>query len=175
MVRLLLHHGADASLATSDCWSPLEMVHDCPELLELIIQHLNDGGSANVSLASDSTRHLMDSRCAKWEMGTVTALFLAAMNNHVESARLLIKAGANVNFVRKASWDFYSALMDFTPIVAAAYNGHTEMVKLLLRAGGKTAPGWKPQSAEEQLACELIGKAESEISEEGATAETTSQ
>jgi ankyrin repeat protein len=55
-------------------------------------------------------------------MATATPLFIAAYNGHLEMARALLEAGADVN---KANSN------DCTPLYAAAKEGHLEMVRLL--------------------------------------------
>ncbi|MHB1948188.1 MAG: ankyrin repeat domain-containing protein [Gammaproteobacteria bacterium] len=55
----------------------------------------------------------------------VSPLYLAAIGGNIEIADMLIKAGANVNFVSKIM---------LTPLIRASENGHHDMVKLLLDA-----------------------------------------
>ena len=71
-----------------------------------------------------------------------TALGWAALEGHLDTALVLIEAGANVNAGNHGNW---------TPLMSAAYYGHPEMVKLLLEHGanprtrdymGKTAADW---------------------------------
>jgi len=53
-----------------------------------------------------------------------TPLFMASQNNHPEVVRALLKAGANVNFVRRD--------IGASSLLVAAENGHLEVVKILL-------------------------------------------
>src|SRR3712207_3388254 len=55
----------------------------------------------------------------------VTALHLAACGGHLEVARTLIGAGAEVNAVAR----------DGTPLSVAVWEGHLELVELLLAYG----------------------------------------
>ena len=52
---------------------------------------------------------------------------VAAYKGHAEVARILISAGANVNYQRPGELA--------PPLVYAAENGHLELVRLLLRHG----------------------------------------
>lgn len=58
-------------------------------------------------------------------MGT-SALHLAAQNNHVETAEMLLNAGISRDARTK---------VDRTPLHMAAYEGHNEMALLLLNYG----------------------------------------
>jgi ankyrin repeat protein len=61
------------------------------------------------------------------EMGGMTALLFAAREGHLESARALIEAGADVNQASPAD--------KTTPIVMAAANGHFDLAKFFLDYG----------------------------------------
>ncbi|HWZ30000.1 MAG TPA: ankyrin repeat domain-containing protein [Bryobacteraceae bacterium] len=61
------------------------------------------------------------------EMGGMTALLFAAREGHLESARALIDAGADVNQASPAD--------KTTPIVMAAANGHFDLAKFFLDYG----------------------------------------
>jgi hypothetical protein len=56
-------------------------------------------------------------------------LYAAARDGDVEKVRLLLEAGADVNWANEAEGQF-------TPLIFAAQNGHTECVRLLLAAPG---------------------------------------
>jgi ankyrin repeat protein len=61
------------------------------------------------------------------EMGGMTALLFAAREGHLEAARALIEAGADVNQASPADQS--------TPIVMAAGNGHFDLAKFFLDYG----------------------------------------
>lgn len=56
----------------------------------------------------------------------VTPLHSAAAGQHLEIARMLLEAGAEINAVQEGG---------FTPLMSATQNGHVEMVRLLLERG----------------------------------------
>ncbi len=58
-----------------------------------------------------------------------SSIYLAAQNNYMQTAEILLKA--------KARLDIISPLSEWTPLLAAACFGHTEMVKLLFAYGAK--------------------------------------
>lgn len=62
------------------------------------------------------------------QLGT-SALHLAAQNNHIETAEILLRAGISRDARTK---------VDRTPLHMAAYEGHFEMVQLLLNYGADT-------------------------------------
>jgi ankyrin repeat protein len=58
-----------------------------------------------------------------------TALFYAALMNHLEAAQALIAAGADVNYPTKQGW---------LPLVVAREKKHAEMERML-KAGAREA------------------------------------
>lgn len=81
-----------------------------------------------------------------------TPLMLAAINNHVELAKVLIEHGADVN---RAGW---------TPLHYAAANGHRDMIRLLLEndayidseSSNGTTPLMMAASSNSPLAVKLL-------------------
>ena len=69
----------------------------------------------------------------------MTALHYAARENHLETAIMLIRRGADVNAPTKIGW---------RPLHLAVGYGHRAMAKQLLRAGARigaqTDQGWQP-------------------------------
>ena len=55
-----------------------------------------------------------------------TPLFIAAQNGHIETVKLLVEAGANIN---------KTAFNGATPLFIALQNGHTEITKLFNKLG----------------------------------------
>ncbi len=86
-----------------------------------------------------------------------TALGWAALEGNLDTALVLIEAGANVNAGNHGNW---------TPLMSAAYYGHPEMVKLLLDHGanpkvrdymGKTAADWAHGEHRQEIRAILKG------------------
>jgi len=83
-----------------------------------------------------------------------TAMYTAAMNNHVECMKVLVKHNADIDKAktRIASEPPESLGSGLTPLIIATYKGHTDALKWLLEAGadwrqkdllyGKTALDW---------------------------------
>lgn len=62
-----------------------------------------------------------------------TPLILAAWNNHLDTARLLLDRGADVNAKDITGW---------TALHAAAFGGNTEIMQLLLERGAVRDESW---------------------------------
>lgn len=117
IIKLLLEHGAlsdtnkqGAFQGTDDCSLTWAVVSNQASLVDLLIEN----GS------------VVDAKV----QGFMTALMRAAESNHPNSARSLIKAGADLDIQEHI--DGLSALM------FAALSGHLEMVVLLVNAGANT-------------------------------------
>jgi len=110
IARLILRHGAD--------------IHARTEVRRLVF---NMGGSRSAGSAS------RDIPLAEIEQGGFTPLLFAARSGDLESARLLVAAGANVND---------TAADENTVLVIAAHSGHGSLAALLLEKGAdpKAAP-----------------------------------
>jgi ankyrin repeat protein len=136
-VRLLLAHGAEvnarerARQQSALMWAAARR-H--PAIVEVLLAH---GADVHARTATRPLTVMLDRgprRAVKTSMqdahtverGGSTALVMAAQSGSVESARLLLAAGARAN---DAAADGNSAL------VMAAFSGHPEVAALLLEAG----------------------------------------
>lgn len=100
VVKILVHHKLDVDTALA--WASSQ------EIAEILIS-----AGANVNTRIQDRRN-------------ETALSRAAEYGHIELAKTLINAAANVNVLRDDG---------FTPLMLAAEKGHLEITKLLLEAG----------------------------------------
>ena len=136
-VRLLMAHGADVNAResargqTALMWA---VSRQHPDIVKVLLENKAD---VQARTAARPVMAMLDRgprRAVKTsaqdarpiDMGGSTALLLAAQDGSVESAGLLLAAGANANDVAA---DGKSAL------VMAAFAGHTEVATLLLAAG----------------------------------------
>ena len=82
------------------------------------------------------------------KLGHDTPLILAATMGHPEIVRLLINAGANVNWCGPTDYGEKEGLQRLTPLITAANENKIEVVKLLLDAGAyidqADSIGWTP-------------------------------
>lgn len=112
IVKILMNAGADhrVSLHRTN-WTPLHEAHAHPECLRALL----DGGAEIDAPSNDST-----------------ALYLAAFHGKLQSVKLLVSRGANleVTCVFPGLYD-----SEFTPLLAAAREGHYDIVRTLLEAG----------------------------------------
>lgn len=82
-----------------------------------------------------------------------TALGWAALYGHLESARVLLEAGADPNLGNEGNW---------TPLMSAAYGGHADVVELLLKHGADPGYPGLPKAKPP-----LIGQAEKKRKKSG--------
>ena len=139
-VRVLLAHGADVNARefargqTALMWA---VSRHHPDIVKVLLENKADvqartGARQVMAMLDRGPRRAVKTSAQDArpiEVGGSTALLLAAQGGGVESARLLLAAGANANDVAA---DGKSAL------VMAAFSGHTEVATLLL-AGGADA------------------------------------
>jgi len=131
VVSLLLTYGAAVDLRershgqTALMWA---VSQEHPAVVGLLLKH-----GARVDERSDvypqvvsSSGNADRSGVFEVEQGGYTPLLFAARTGGVESARLLLAAGADVN---------ESAAMGTSPLVVAAHSGHRAVAEVLLRAG----------------------------------------
>src|SRR5262249_43114961 len=97
--------GGEIDKKDSNGWTPLLINTENDKIIQLL---LAAGVQVDQALNNDAT-----------------ALYIAAQNGHIDSARTLLAAGAKVN---QATND------GITPLSKAVENGHTEILKLLLSA-----------------------------------------
>jgi len=135
-VRLLVANGANVNARekargqTALMWA---VSRQHPEIVKVLLENRAD---VHARTATRTVMAMLDvgPRRVKtaaqdahpYEMGGSTALMLAAQNGSVESAKLLLAAGANAN---DTAGDGKSAL------VMAAFSGNTGVAKLLIDAG----------------------------------------
>jgi ankyrin repeat protein len=136
-VRLLLANGARSTRAnpargqTALMWA---VSRQHPDIVKVLIENhadvharTGDASGADDARSRPATRVKTSAQDARQiDMGGSTALMFAAQTGSVESARLLLAAGANAN---DAAGDGKSAL------VMAAFSANTEVAKVLLDAG----------------------------------------
>lgn len=132
VVRLLLEAGADPNAAgvrgqTALMWAAGE---GHTEAVSLLLKH-----GAEVDAATEVRHQYMKTEKAQesnsayhvWvDMGGHTALFFAARAGHLEAARALIEAGADVDHL---------AAFGITPTIMAIHGGNDALVSLLLDRG----------------------------------------
>lgn len=101
-------------------------------------EELGDEGDAQVSADDDADSEVFDRR-AERDWGGLTPLIFAAREGDVESARILIDAGANVNQVSEFGW---------TPLLTATQNRYYQLGKYFLESGADpniaNEGGWTP-------------------------------
>ena len=132
-VRLLLEHGVDVNVAettrgqTALMWAVAQAHH---QVIDALIRY-----GANVEARSTRRSRLMHAAATNasqydqgvtWHRGGFTPLLFAARHGDVESARLLLAAGANINL---------PAPTGASPLVIAAHSGHGAFGRYLLDAG----------------------------------------
>ncbi len=134
-VRALLEHEAKVNMKETDRQQTALMwaaAQKHPEVVKLLLEHgadvqarsgirkltVMDSGSRRIKVARDGATQI--------ESGGSTALTFAALSGDVESAKLLVKAGADVN---------HSAADGNSALVLAALNGNGPVAQALLDAG----------------------------------------
>jgi ankyrin repeat protein len=128
LVLTLLKHGADVNSKeprrnqTALMWA-IAFKH--PETAKLLIEH---GADVNAKTLATSDKVPNTCRICTWKSspGGFTALMFAARSGDVESARLLLKAGANPDAATEE---------DGNTLVVASASGHEEVALLLLKSG----------------------------------------
>ncbi len=110
VVQALVAHGADIHVR-SDVWS----------------QNVNSGGDGNNALTSANPPHPFEIA-----QGGFTPLLFAAQQGDLDSARLLLGAGANVNDIAPAG---------MSALVVAAHSGHGPLAAFLLDNGADPNTG----------------------------------
>ena len=69
------------------------------------------------------------------------SLHKAAEKGDIETVKLLIQKGAEINLKNKDGWVYFKIIKNYiniikqTPLHIAVYNGHIEIVKLLIEKG----------------------------------------
>ncbi|KAI1427614.1 ankyrin repeat-containing domain protein [Xylaria sp. FL1777] len=111
IIRSLVAEGAELESCTARRWTPLHEGWKYPECLEALL----DGGANIDAISEDST-----------------VLYIATWNGELESVKLLISRGADIEVTCEFPGMRHS---NFTPLLAAVWNGHHEIVRALLKAG----------------------------------------
>jgi len=130
--RVMLLHG-DVVLDSGDCWhslgrpTRLAVVQSTPaeHFVHTFSNELLEAVSKGDTLQVDKV--LSQGQCPNTlAFGGETVLFAAARNGHLDVARSLLGAGANLHRqIRR--W--------FTPLYIASWQGHLEIVRLFVEAG----------------------------------------
>ena len=147
-VRALLEHGANPNIAEPQLQLTPLMVAAEAGHTEIVASLIKDGADIQVRTRTGATpaRRLpcvAESGCGSHGVGIVrggwpekgirapipgsmTPLMYASREGHIETARLLLNAGANVNEVDKN---------DITPLFMAISNNHIDMARFLIEKG----------------------------------------
>lgn len=75
----------------------------------------------------DKVKEYIDQGVDVNQSTTISPLMMATTRGYLEIAELLIKHGANVNYVNSSDQN--------TPLIKAAERGHLDIIKLLLKNG----------------------------------------
>ena len=139
MVRLLLERNADSCLLGTSwqgtaLWMASSNGH--PEtitaLLESVAGYDNEADTTDRTRLRERLKALLLGHTADFnvqqDFTKQTPLMEAADENHLSLAKLLLEAGADVN---------YQDSCDCTALMYAAKQGHFEMVQILLQAGAR--------------------------------------
>jgi ankyrin repeat protein len=143
-VKLLLDHGADVALRSKPA-ALGRTAYLAPTARQRASQLVNDNGGATRGRAVREQRaqDLDDRdffvRRQNTEGGGLTALVFAAREGDLESARILVDGGADVNQVTQYGW---------TPLLTATQNRHYALATFLLERGADpniaNTGGWTP-------------------------------
>lgn len=142
-VKVLVEHGA--TVDATDGWfgeTPLMMAvaENYADVAKILIDH-----GANVNAASTAfpfkRRPIIDATFAiNPSMGGLSPLHFAARQDAIESAKLLIAAGADLNRTEPDS--------HYTPLLTAIINNHYDIATLLIEQGAKVNDGSLPAVAQ---------------------------
>ncbi len=129
LVQLLLRSGADPNLAWTGprCWTPLMFAHTNPAMIRELL-----AAGANIKARTAPYWIRSPSGSMKQVPGGETALHLAAAAGEVESVRLLVAAGAEI----EARADNSSAPLDY----ALRLGSINEAAEALVEAGANLTP-----------------------------------
>jgi ankyrin repeat protein len=147
VMKHLLDHGSDCSIAKNDGWTPLHIASEKGQydVVRLLIEHgasgtmVTDKGATAVYLASlgghiDVVRHLLNhgSDCSIAKNDGWTPLHIASEKGHYNVVRLLIERGAEWAAVNNRGE---------TPLYLASRGGHVKIVRYLLDHGADCCVG----------------------------------
>ncbi|KAF9636705.1 hypothetical protein BFW01_g7601 [Lasiodiplodia theobromae] len=129
IVRLLIKKGADVNFTISDGWTPLHASYENAVMTKILLEAgasvdrlRNGNGESALFLASwynqpDVVQILLghnaqvDLRCRTPDDAEFTALYCATVNGHAKVARILLEAGADVNYHDKSASVLHAAAM----------------------------------------------------------------
>ena len=133
-VKLLLEYCANVN-GMYKSYHPLFIAsaHGCNDIVEILckhrafVNHINEKETTALSVASyrghaKCVEILLKYGANHNMVNNAIPLYCACQNNHLEVARILLLAGANINCVYDNT----------TPIIRACYDNNIELVKLLL-------------------------------------------
>jgi uncharacterized protein len=146
-VKLLIDHGANVALRSKPA-ALGRTAYLAPTARQRASQLVNDNGGASPtrsravreqSAAQDLDDRDFFVRRQNAEGGGLTALVFAAREGDIESARVLVSGGADVNQVTQYGW---------TPLLTATQNRHYALATFLLERGADpniaNKGGWTP-------------------------------
>jgi ankyrin repeat protein len=128
-VKVLLEHGADANVKesfrgqTSLMWAAAE---NHPEVVRLLLVHGADPKVRSSHRDTTPPKLMADTPAAPISKGGLTALVFAARQGSIESANVLIEAGADIN---QGDADGNN------PLLIAILNNHDELAQMLIDKG----------------------------------------
>jgi ankyrin repeat protein len=135
-VKVLLAHKADVNAKepwrqeTALMWAAAE---NHPEVVKALLAAGADANAKSIVWQWPKDRKLRGGDLAVvLPDGGFTPLMFAARQGSLESARLLVEAGADVNYKEPQGYD---------PLLIAIYNGHYELGSLLVEKGAKVDDG----------------------------------
>jgi ankyrin repeat protein len=144
-VKLLIDHGADVAVRSKPA-ALGRTAYLAPTARQRASQLVNENGSATRGRAARERAAAQDLddrdffvRRQNGDGGGLTALVFAAREGDLESARILITGGADVNQVTQYGW---------TPLLTATQNRHYALATFLLERGADpnlaNNGGWTP-------------------------------